>query len=206
LWVTTTGSSAISYAQSSQAGAGSLTITPVAAPLPVQLADFTAQVQGMAVALAWHTATEVNSDLFEVERSLDDATFTKLGTVASHGTTGRAPAYAYHDALLPTGVRLLYYHLRLVDLDKTATYSPVRTVAVTLTGLALFPNPTTTSSATLTEAAASATVHVLDTLGRLVATTTTDATGAALPTLPTPLSSGIYLVHTGQQSTRLTVE
>ncbi|MGI4820399.1 MAG: glycine-rich protein [Janthinobacterium lividum] len=204
-WVTTIGSSAISYSQGPEGGDGALTITPVVDPLPVHLVDFTAQAQGTGVALTWHTASEANSDYFAVERSLNGTTFTTLGIVANPGTTNQVQAYAYRDTLLPAGARLLYYRLRLIDRDGTATYSPVRPVHVALGGLTLFPNPTATH-ATLTGAAATTTVHVLDALGREVFATSTDATGTAPLTLPTTLPSGVYLVRAGQQAVRLTVE
>jgi hypothetical protein len=147
----------------------------------------------------------VNSAYFAVERSLPGRPFTSLGTVATHGTTTQAQTYAYRDAQLPAGASLLYYRLQLVDQDGTATYSPVRSVTIALASLTLFPNPTATRT-TLTGAAASTPVHVLDALGRVVFTTSTDSTGTAMLLLPTPLPSGVYLVRAGQQVARLTVE
>jgi hypothetical protein len=174
-------------------------------PLPVQLIDFTATAQRSAVALAWHTATEVNSDRFEIERSIDGTTFSKLGAVAAHGTTATTQAYAFRDALLPTGVPTLYYRLRQVDLDGSTHYSPVRLVSVATSSLSLFPNPTH-ASATLTGAAASTSVQVVDALGRIVLLTTTDTSGTATLALPTGLPAGMYVVRAAGQTTRLTVE
>jgi hypothetical protein len=176
-----------------------------AAPLPVQLVNFTASAAGpAAVRLTWITASEVNSARFEVERSLDGVAFNQLGQVVAAGNSISAHTYDLTDTTLPSS-GVLYYRLRQVDLDGTATYSPVRTVAVARAGLALFPNPTATG-ATLTGAALSTVVHVLDALGRVVFTTKTDATGTAILTLPTTLPSGVYLVRAGQQAVRLTVE
>ncbi|MGI4869681.1 MAG: T9SS type A sorting domain-containing protein [Janthinobacterium lividum] len=82
----------------------------------------------------------------------------------------------------------------------------MRSVAMpNATGLALFPNPTSHQT-TLTGATPGATVQVLDALGRLVATATADPAGAAQLALPTGLATGMYLVRTGQQTLRLTVE
>jgi hypothetical protein len=93
-------------------------------PLPVTLLDFTAQLQGGAVALAWHTASEVNSARFEVQRSLDGTSFKTLGRVTARGTSTTDTTYPYRDATLPAGASQLYYRLRQVDLNGTATYSP----------------------------------------------------------------------------------
>lgn len=195
------------YSLDSTATDGQLRITALVAPapLPVQLISFTATAQGAAVALAWHTASETSSDRFEVERSLDGGLFGKLVAVAAHGTTPVAHDYAYLDAALPPGARTLYYRLRQVDTDGTATYSPVRVVAVAAARLAVFPSPARTS-ATLVGAAPGTAVQVLDALGRAVLTTTTDATGTAPLPLPSGLLPGTYVVRAGPQATRLVVE
>jgi len=178
-----------------------------AAPLPVTLLDFTAQLAGRAVQLDWHTASELNAARFEVERSLDAVTFTRLGARPAAGTSSAAHTYAFTDAALPSGATTLYYRLRQVDLDGTSTYSPVRAVTLTSSGagLALFPNPTTRLT-TLTGAPAHASVQVLDVLGRTVLTAATDANGAAALALPAGLAPGVYLVRTGTQALRLLLE
>jgi len=185
------------------------TLGNVANPLPVQLLDFTAQPQGSAVNLAWHTASEKNSARFDIERSLDGTTFSKLGAVAANGTTTVAHSYSFRDAQLPLGATTLYYRLRQIDLDGTYAFSPVRVVGVAGAGststLALFPNPTQ-AAATLTGAPAQVAVQVLDALGRVVYTTTTAADGTASLDLPASLPSGVYVVRAGTQAARLTVE
>ena len=180
--------------------------TTASAPLPVQLVDFTAQAQGTAIALAWHTASEVNSDHFELERSLDGVAFSRLASVAAQGAAATPSAYAYRDAALPAGASQLYYRLRQVDHDGTAVYSPVRSVALArAAGLLLWPNPTHTG-ATLQGAAAGTPVALLDALGRTVATATADASGMAHLLLPTGLATGVYVVRAGSQALRLVVQ
>jgi endoglucanase Acf2 len=184
---------------------GTATTAAAPGPLPVTLLDFSAQAQAAAVGLTWHTALEVNSARFDIERSLDGTTFTALGSVAARGTSTAASAYAYRDGALPAGATQLYYRLRQVDLNGTATYSPVRTVALAkAAGLALFPNPAHTT-ATLTGAASGCAVQLLDALGRTVATTTADAAGTATLALPAGLPSGVYVVRAGTHALRLLV-
>jgi hypothetical protein len=182
------------------------TLGNLANPLPVKLVSFTATAQSRtAVQLAWATASEVNSAYFEVERSLDGSTFTPAGRVAAAGNSTTAHPYSLLDNSLPASVSLLYYRLRQVDLDGTATYSPVRTVQLANAGLALYPNPAR-GQATLLGAEAGTVVRVLDALGRVVLSTTADAAGAAQLALPAGLASGVYLVRTSQQTLRLSVE
>ncbi|MGI4870784.1 MAG: T9SS type A sorting domain-containing protein [Janthinobacterium lividum] len=179
------------------------TVSQASSPLPVQLVGFTARLATPAtVRLNWATASEANSARFEVERSADGIAFTQVGTVTAAGTSLTARTYGLTDAALPAGSAVLYYRLRQVDLDGTAAYSAVRTVALGGSGLALYPNPTH-GTATLAGAAPGTTVRVLDALGRVVATATTDATGTAALS---GLATGLYVVQAGAATTRLTVE
>ncbi|WP_151089263.1 T9SS type A sorting domain-containing protein [Hymenobacter baengnokdamensis] len=184
------------------------TAFPLPTPLPVTLTQFTAQFVGHTVQLAWQTATESNLDHFVVERAPDGKTFTALQTVPATGNGNGPGHYSALDAqATAAGASQLYYRLRSVDRDGSRTYSPVETVTLTpaSAGLALFPNPTKATT-TLTGATAGTTIQVLDALGRVVSTTTADATGAATLALPAGLASGVYIVRTGSQALRLLVQ
>ncbi|WP_133257083.1 T9SS type A sorting domain-containing protein [Hymenobacter edaphi] len=183
-------------------------VTEGSVVLPVELTAFTAARRQQAVRLAWTTASEKNSAAFEVERSLDGQQFRRLGSVAAAGHSSTTRQYGYLDEQLPVGASQLYYRLRQVDQDGTATYSAVRTVAASgqsAAGLALYPNPARTATL-LTGADAGATVQVLDALGRPVAKATADAAGNARLVLPAGLRAGVYLVRSGARAVRLVVE
>jgi len=185
------------------------TLGNAANPLPVELAAFTAQAQGTGALLRWTTASEANNARFEVESSPDGTGFTQLGTVAGAGSSTQAHSYAFTDEHVARyAASQVYYRLRQVDLDGTASYSPVRTVVLTGAGagLALYPNPARGEAATLIGAAPGTVVTVLDALGRPVATATADAAGSAALALPTGTPAGVYVVRTGQQALRLVVE
>jgi hypothetical protein len=177
-------------------------------PLPVVLTAFTASaVANRDAQLAWTTASEVNSAYFNVERSFDGTTFTKVGQLTAKGTTISPTAYAFTDkgvASLATGT--VYYRLHQVDHDGKAAYSPVRTVAFTkaaVASLSLFPNPAqTTTKLDLTSlpATASYQVTLLDVTGRAVRSLTLGG-GAVQPLELTTLASGTYYVLvTGTQA------
>jgi hypothetical protein len=180
------------------------------APLPVELLAFTATAKGPSVQLDWRTASEKNSARFEVERSLDGRAFTRIGEVAAQGTTTSPTDYTLLDplTLIPTHPNtLLYYRLRQVDQDGTASYSPVRSVLVGGKELlTLYPNPAHGGAATLTGALPGTVVRLFDALGREVTTATTDASGTARLVLPSGLAAGVYVVRSGSQTLRLTVE
>ncbi|MDB5267267.1 MAG: C-terminal target protein [Hymenobacter sp.] len=177
-------------------------------PLPVELVSFTARAQGSAVALSWRTATEKNSQAFEVERSADGATFARIGTVAAAGSSSAPRTYELLDTKLPDNAATLYYRLRQVDQDGTFNYSPVRSIVLkgAVAALSLYPNPTATGAATLTGAQPGTLVTVYDALGRPVLSAPADATGTAALLLPGGLPTGVYVVRAGNQALRLTVE
>ena len=182
------------------------TLADALAPLPVELSAFTATSLGRAVQLKWSTASEKNSQAFEVERSLSGTGFERLGTVAAAGSSSSARRYELLDAKLPADAALLYYRLKQVDQDGTFSYSPVRAVVLkAAAGLNLYPNPATTG-AMLTGALPGTVVTVYDALGRLVTSATTDATGTVSLALPVGLPTGVYVVRAGAQALRLTVE
>ena len=185
-----------------------------ATALPVELTAFTATAEGSrAVRLAWTTASEKNSQAFEVERSLNGRAFAAIGTVAATGNSRSSRSYELLDGKLPAGTALLYYRLKQLDADGAFSYSPVRTIALTSAAesLGLYPNPAPAGhghggAATLTGTIPGAAVTVFDALGRPVFTTTADAAGTAALVLPAGLPTGVYLVHAANKALRLTVE
>jgi hypothetical protein len=198
------------YATQTVNGCESLTrlAETAAAPLPVELTSFTATLASApTVRLAWATASEKNSQSFEVKRSLDGRTFARIGTVAAAGSSSPR-SYELPDAQLPAGASTLYYRLRLVDLDGAFSYSPVRSVALPSlgAGLLLYPNPAPGGTATLLGATPGAAVTVADALGRQVTAATADATGTAALALPAGLPAGVYVVRADSKAVRLTVE
>jgi hypothetical protein len=154
------------------------TVSSSAAPLPVTLTNFTAQLIGTeAVALAWNTATEANTDRFEVERSTDGVSFTRIKSVMANGNSVSALNYAYRDAILPAGASTLYYRLRIVDYDNSVVYSPVRTVAIakrTVLTVSVAPNPVVANAAAqlwvTSPATGAGTLTILNAIGQVVGT------------------------------------
>jgi hypothetical protein len=195
---------------------GVLTVSNTSQPLPVTLVSFTAQRLGADGLLKWATASELNNAYFVLESSTDGTTFQRLGQVAGAGTSSQAHSYQFIDqnlARYATGQ--VYYRLRQVDTDGTATYSPVRTVQVpAIEGLvvAAYPNPSTSiQEVTLslrTDHAGPAELLLTDVLGRPVGQQQL-ALPAGTSTVPLPESSqlapGVYLLRLrqGQQQQTL---
>lgn len=196
---------------------GVLTVSNTSQPLPVQLVAFTAQCQGDDGLLQWQTASELKNDHFEVESSVDGVAFQQLGQVAGAGTSPQAHAYQFMDKNLARyAASHVYYRLRQVDTNSTATYSPVRTVQVPLeAGLLVqaYPNPSATAEpvtlAIRTEQAGAATLWITNVLGQVVGQqplslpvgmSTVPLTGAS------ELATGVYLLRVRQGDQQQTLK
>ncbi|MEL6535584.1 MAG: T9SS type A sorting domain-containing protein [Bacteroidota bacterium] len=109
--------------------------------LPVELISFQAFAQPKGVELRWRTATELNNEGFEVQRSAANTEWITLGWVAGQGTINNHHSYQYKDAAPLAGTN--YYRLKQVDFDGAWEYSEV--ISVEPLGLApafeIFPNP-----------------------------------------------------------------
>lgn len=176
-----------------------------AAPLPVELTEFKVAQAGPDVLLRWSTASEENNIKFVVERKQEEQAFNSIGEVAGAGNSLQHLDYTFRDGAAPAG--MLYYRLKQVDTDGSATYS--KTVAVqtlrALPGQALlYPNLTTGQEPIALSAAgyppaAPVAVTVNDTMGRTVyaGNLTAHANGEVHTELrlPNNLNKGLYLVQ-----------
>ncbi|GEM_PF-1073706 len=129
--------------------------------LPVELTSFTAAVQNDVVNLNWVTSSELNNNLFEIERrTVESNSFSewiKIGYRAGYGTTADQHQYSYSDNVsnLPAGK--IQYRLKQIDYNGSFEYSDIVEVTLLPNDLTLsqnFPNPfnpTTTISFTIPE-------------------------------------------------------
>lgn len=91
--------------------------------LPVTLLDFTGRLKNNSTVLEWRTASEQNSKGFEIERSYDGSTYTKVGFVTAAGNSNNVRSYTFTDKEIAQDVN--YYRLKQVDLDNKFEYSKV---------------------------------------------------------------------------------
>jgi len=112
--------------------------------VPVELANFSAQVAANRVLLSWATVTESNNFGFEVQRCSDQTEWVKIGFVRGHGTSTAPHSYTFADAAnLAPGV--YSYRLKQLDTDGSYTiYPPIFVRANVPEGVQLaqnYPNP-----------------------------------------------------------------
>ena len=109
-------------------------------PLPVTLASFNVKKEGNTASLTWTTTAETNSDVFEVEHSVNGKTWLKRGSVNASGESLQSTSYSYTDALPENGVNL--YRLKMIDKDLTFAYSRIRNIEfVIVKRTSMYPNP-----------------------------------------------------------------
>lgn len=139
--------------------------------LPVILAGFTASRQEQDVILNWTTASEIDASHFEIERSFDARSFEKIGSVPVQQQQAALRYYAFMDSSPFKATKTtLYYRLKMVDLDRSYTYS--RIVSVTNDGppdeLNVYPTVSTGIVTLETKSGDITGVEIYDSQGRAV--------------------------------------
>lgn len=111
--------------------------------LPLELVYFKGALQSNNTLLQWETINESSTSYFMVERSLDGQSFDGIGKVTANNTAG-SNKYDYTDNDVNTlGASVLYYRLKMIDIDGQYKYSNVVTIYLAdITTLSLTPNPT----------------------------------------------------------------
>jgi hypothetical protein len=109
--------------------------------LPVELIFFKAFIGIDHIKLSWATASELNFDYFDIEKSTDGTNFKSIATVKGNGTTSERHDYVLTDEKPIIGKS--YYRLKSIDYDGYTEYFDV--VMVDFDGkknFAVYPNPT----------------------------------------------------------------
>ena len=195
---TTTGSYSAKFTGANYWIATVATFKPLVT-LPVILASFDAkQLKDHKVELDWATASESNSDYFEVEHSNDGENWTAIGQVNAAGNSATTQQYSFVDDAPYSGVT--YYRLAQVDRDGSSTISKTLTIHIEealVTTIRVYPNPA--ASYLVVEGATQA-VIIFNTAGqRLLVRIVPDGetkTTVDLSTLP----RGAYFLKSGERS------
>ena len=118
------------------------TINTATTPLPIKLTFFNAAVvDNNSVLLSWATASEDNSDYFEVQRSINGTTWQSVKQIKAAANS--ASTIDYNTTDLINGITGdIYYRLKEVDLDGNSIYSGIQKVNVgNSKQLQVFPSP-----------------------------------------------------------------
>jgi hypothetical protein len=175
--------------------------------LPVTLVSFTAtkfnsNPEQPSALLNWRTASEINSDRFDIQRSEDGKKWIEIGTVIASGDKTSDTDYSFLDEAPFDGEN--FYRLKMVDKDSTFTYSRIRNLDFR-SPIVVYPNPVKGKlriTGILADEEPVSKVHIWDAAGRLQKQLTgvTDD-GIDMTALPT----GIYMVTITQRNGSVTV-
>ncbi len=168
------------------------------AALPIELLSFTGRNINGVNELAWKTATEENSDYFEIQKSTDGVNFARIGTVDAAGTSLTTLSYTFEDASPAIGNN--YYRLRMVDLDATFEYSNVVQITTRIKGdIAVYPVPVNEAMYLVYDSNNTGTIQiqVVNFVGQTLLTRTENTTqGLNTYEINTnPLAAGTYLIQ-----------
>ena len=108
-----------------QSAFGQFTFGSTSATLPLTFLGTYAYREPTGILVEWKTTNEKNVDHFEIERSTDGKTFTKVGTIASRSTPGIGD-YTFNDNTTAGGK--IWYRIRSVDIDGKYMFSKVVTI------------------------------------------------------------------------------
>ncbi|MCU0443084.1 MAG: T9SS type A sorting domain-containing protein [Bacteroidia bacterium] len=168
--------------------------------LPVQWRSFTASQTPTGNQLRWSTATEVNNNQFEVQRSNNGRTFETIGVVKGKGNSQKVTNYTFTDEVVTKGT--VFYRLKQIDFDGKFEYSKTVsiTVATPTSGISqLSPNPFSNEMNVTIKAASSGTasVVVMDMVGKVHHSFTSEvSSGAQTIRFETAdMPDGIYFVR-----------
>lgn len=178
----------------------SLLITGATSVLPVNLLAFTASKGANKVILNFSTTNETNLASFEVERSADGSSFSKIGTVAADGTNGT------HNHTFTDGQPLpaqSYYRLAMVNSNGSYTYSNIVAIRYDKNSfITIFPNPAKDIvNVQLQLPAGPVSLQVIDMMGHLVKSVRLQSSGDALSTAIdiSGLARGQYYISAGSE-------
>ncbi len=106
--------------------------------LPLTLNNFSAKLKGRTVMVDWATTNELNTTHFEVERSPDGSTWTKIGAVPAGELNNNAYNFNDPDPLENDN----FYRVRVNDKDGSFAYTVTRKVEIINSGVfSIVPNP-----------------------------------------------------------------
>ncbi len=127
-------------ADHSYKGTASLTVS---LPTPVKIASFEALLASNKVNLKWSSASELNTESFIVERSIDGSSYSIAGTLKAVGNSTTLHAYSFTDDVSSL-IGNVYYRLKIIDKNGTTAYSEVQVVSVKANQskiVKIYPNP-----------------------------------------------------------------
>ncbi len=140
--------------------------------LPVQFLNLTGNLQSQKVLLNWKVITDKEIDHFEVERSINNNTYIKVGTVTKTIRLNTTEDVSYTDDISNVNSDIVYYRIKVVTKTGEIQYSNILIIRkqVNKTALSIVPNPARdhVSITFFAEKESVVTLRLIDDNGKLV--------------------------------------
>ena len=111
----------ITQADGQKAWTSPIWYTKIVTPLPIELLSFTGEYTSKGNQIKWTTASEINNDFFNLERSSDGKNFESIVIIKGSGNSSQELNYGFLDIWAPEGIN--YYRLKQTDFDGKFSYS-----------------------------------------------------------------------------------
>ena len=162
--------------------------------------NFVSSISGREVTLVWTTSEEINNSGFDIERSIVNGDWTKVGFVQGNGTTNETRSYTFVDKNINSG----NYNYRLKQIDFNGNFEYFNLGNEVIIGIPSkfdlsqnYPNPfnPTTKIDFQIPTDGNVKISVYDNSGKLVSVITNGFRAAGYYTVDfnaSNLSSGVY--------------
>jgi len=129
--------------------ASRFTLGSIQTALPVKFASFNAIKEGQKTKLEWTTASEVNNDIFRIERSSNNSNWTTVAIEDGAGNSTEVLDYSVYDRQPERGIN--YYRIAQSDFNGDISYSDIRSISFEANSsrlVSISPNPVSISNGT----------------------------------------------------------
>lgn len=111
--------------------------------LPVQFLNLTGVLQSQKVLLSWKVITDKEIDHFEVERSINNTTYNKTGTVSKTLRLNTVEDLSFTDDISNVNSEVIYYRIKVIGKAGEIQYSNILVIRKqqNKTALSIMPNP-----------------------------------------------------------------
>ena len=175
---------------------------PVQSTLPVKLTAFNAKKNDTKVQLSWTTSMEKNVSHFVIERSVNGSDYSDVGMLFTNGDSDIERNYQFNDDVKHMSKQVLYYRLKIVDLDGKSEFSPVRVIRIGAESetpkVLAYPNPVTDNLRITLPASwqdSKITIDILNTNGQVVKRIMNNRAGQTETVDFRDMTVGLYMVR-----------
>jgi hypothetical protein len=163
----------------------------VAGVVPVNFVAVSAAQAGKKIAVEWNVANQLNIIKYEIEKSADGHSFTKVGTV----NAANISTYNWTDENAVSGAN--FYRIKAIDANGGNKYTEIVTVVINKGGaVSVLPNPVKNNTFIISfneQAPGSYDVRLINISGQVVYKTTLQNNGSNQAVqLPAQVVKGIY--------------